>query len=97
MDAETQEEMTASLILNRGVHLAKWLQSIGLGHGDYISINSENSLDFASVPVATFLIGATFAPLNPDYTPGEELFPYHALIKFRMALITIFCKLLLFS
>lgn len=70
--------MTASLILNRGVHLAKWLQSVGLGHGDYISINSENSVDFAPVPVATFLIGGTFAPLNPDYTPGEdELFYYH--------------------
>lgn len=75
--------MTASLILNRGVRLAKWLQSVGLGHGDYISINSENSLDFAPVPVATFLIGATFAPLNPDYTPGKEYSRYLCCIVYN--------------
>lgn len=63
--------MTASLVLNRAVELAKWLQSVGYRPGDYISTNTENSLHFAPIPVATFLIGATFAPLNPDYTPGK--------------------------
>lgn len=72
VDAETGEELTACLLLNRAVCLAKWLRSRNIGVGDAISINSENRLEFCTVPIACFLIGATFAPLNPDYTPGKS-------------------------
>lgn len=34
-------------------------------------MNSENSLDYCIVPIAAWFVGATFAPLNPDYLPGE--------------------------
>lgn len=71
VDADTDENLPASLLLKRSIAFAKWLQSQGLGPGDNISINSENRLEFAIVPVATLLIGATFAPLNPEYTPRE--------------------------
>lgn len=41
-----------------------------------MSVNSENRIEFAITTVANFLVAATFAPLNPDYTPGNipELF-----------------------
>jgi acyl-CoA synthetase (AMP-forming)/AMP-acid ligase II len=44
---------------------------MGIGVGDTVSVNSENRLEFCVVPVAAFFVGAVFAPLNPDYTPGE--------------------------
>ncbi|KAJ8917191.1 hypothetical protein NQ315_012683 [Exocentrus adspersus] len=71
VDGETGEELTARLLLKRAIKLAKWFKSVGVGVGDSVSINSENRLEFCVVPCAAFLIGATFAPLNPDYTPRE--------------------------
>lgn len=71
VDVETGEKLTASLALNRAVALAKWLIQNGVKPGDAISINSENRLEFVIVPLATFLVGAVFAPLNPEYTTGE--------------------------
>lgn len=68
VDGETNEELTATLLLKRAIKLAKWFKNEGITIGDSISINSENRLEFCIVPCATFLIGATFAPLNPDYT-----------------------------
>ncbi|KAG5882798.1 hypothetical protein JTB14_035628 [Gonioctena quinquepunctata] len=71
VDGETGEELPASLLFKKAVRLATWLQKQGICVGDNISINSENRLEFCIVPVATLFSGATFAPLNPDYTPGE--------------------------
>lgn len=71
VDGETGEELSAPLILKRSIKLARWLTSRGIKKGDSISINSENRLEFCLVPVATLFVGATFAPLNPDYTPLE--------------------------
>ncbi|XP_044258006.1 4-coumarate--CoA ligase 1-like [Tribolium madens] len=71
VDAATDEELPANLLLSRSIQVAKWLKSIGVKEGDSISVNSENRLEFAVVTVATFFIGAVFAPLNPEYTPGE--------------------------
>ncbi|XP_008190478.2 uncharacterized protein LOC662698 [Tribolium castaneum] len=71
VDAATDEELPANLLLSRSIQLAKWLRSIGVKEGDSISVNSENRLEFAVVTVATFFVGAVFAPLNPEYTPGE--------------------------
>ncbi|KAJ8970912.1 hypothetical protein NQ314_000962 [Rhamnusium bicolor] len=70
-DAETNEELTSSLLLKRAIKLAKWFKNQGVGVGDCISVNSENRLEFCIIPVATLFVGATFAPLNPDYTPRE--------------------------
>ncbi|XP_018574151.1 luciferin 4-monooxygenase [Anoplophora glabripennis] len=71
VDGETNEELTAGLLLKRAVRLTKWFKNEGITIGDSISINSENRLEFCIVPSATFLVGATFAPLNPDYTARE--------------------------
>lgn len=51
--------------------MAKWFRLQGIKIGDNISINSENRLEFCIVPIAAWFVGATFAPLNPDYLPGE--------------------------
>lgn len=71
VDGETGEELPASLLLKKSTKLAKWLLHQGIKVNDNISINSENRLEFCIVPVATLFSGATFAPLNPDYTPRE--------------------------
>ncbi|XP_072382627.1 luciferin 4-monooxygenase [Diabrotica undecimpunctata] len=71
VDGETGEELPASLLLKRSIRLSKWLTNQGIKVGDNISINSENRLEFCTVPVGTLFSGATFAPLNPDYTPLE--------------------------
>ncbi|XP_023030474.2 luciferin 4-monooxygenase [Leptinotarsa decemlineata] len=71
VDGETGEKLPANLLFKRAVRLAGWLKKQGISIGDNISINSKNRLEFCIVPVATLFAGATFAPLNPDYTPGE--------------------------
>ncbi|CAH2001725.1 unnamed protein product [Acanthoscelides obtectus] len=71
IDGETHEPLTAIKLLKRAIKLAKWYEKEGLGIGDNISINSENRLEFCTVPIAAFFRGITFAPLNPEYTPRE--------------------------
>ncbi|ENN71727.1 hypothetical protein YQE_11649, partial [Dendroctonus ponderosae] len=71
VDSVTNEELSARTILARSIQLAKWLKSQNIGIGDSVSVNSENRGEFAITAVATFLIAATFAPLNPGYTPAE--------------------------
>ncbi|KAL3280308.1 hypothetical protein HHI36_017797 [Cryptolaemus montrouzieri] len=71
IDPLTEEQLTAGGVLRKGIRLAKFLKQHGIGHGDTVSIMSENRIEFCLVPVAAFFIGATFAPLNPDYTPNE--------------------------
>lgn len=71
VDATTNEELPANLLLKRAVKLAKWLESQGIGLQDSVSINSGNRLEFCVPTVASFCVGAIFAPLNPDYTPGK--------------------------
>lgn len=71
IDAETGEEITGNLVLNRSTRLAKWLHEEGVTIGDVVSISCQNCLEFCLIPVAAFFIGATIAPLNPDYTTGN--------------------------
>lgn len=71
VDPWTNEELPANLLLARSIQVAKWLQSQNIGVGDCVSVNSENRIEFAIAAVATLLVAATFAPLNPDYTPTE--------------------------
>ena len=70
VDAETGEQLTGNLALNRSIKLAKWLHEEGVTIGDVVSISSHNCLEFCLVPIAVFFIGATIAPLNCDYTTG---------------------------
>lgn len=72
VDGETGEQLQANLLLKQSVRVAKWLQRQGINVGDSISNNCENRLEFCVVPVATFFVGSTFAPLNPDYVPRKS-------------------------
>lgn len=76
INGETGEKLTGALLLRRSIKLAKWLTHHGIKVGDNISINSENRLEFATVPVGTLFVGATFAPLNPEYTPSKTYIYY---------------------
>lgn len=71
VDGITDEKLTADLILRRSICLASWFREENITVGDSVSVNSENRLEFCLVPVACFFVGATFAPLNPQYTPRE--------------------------
>ncbi|KAK9871402.1 hypothetical protein WA026_011655 [Henosepilachna vigintioctopunctata] len=71
IDAATNQELTGSILLKRAVRLATFFKKYGIGLGDTVAIMSENRLEYCTVPVASFFVGATIAPLNPDYTVGE--------------------------
>jgi len=71
VDADTGEQLSAALALNRAICLAEWMKTQGIKTGDTISVNSENRLEFVIVPYACYIIGAVFAPLNPEYTDRE--------------------------
>lgn len=71
IDAITGEELTGGIILKRAIRVANHFKKYGIGLGDSVSVMSENRLEFVAVPVAAFLVGASFAPLNPEYTPDE--------------------------
>ncbi|KAJ8976963.1 hypothetical protein NQ317_010160 [Molorchus minor] len=58
VDASTGEELPAIILLKRAIKLAKWLKK-----------RRHRHWNSCVIPVATFLAGATFAPLNPDYAP----------------------------
>lgn len=71
VDPFSNEEITGKTLFAKAIQLAKWLKSQNIGIGDRLSVNSENRIEFAITTVANFLVAATFAPLNPDYTPAE--------------------------
>ncbi|XP_019869694.1 uncharacterized protein LOC109598263 [Aethina tumida] len=73
IDATTGEKLLANELLVRAIKLAEWFKMNGIGVGDSVTVSSENRLEFCIVPVAAFFVGATFAPINPDYTPRELL------------------------
>ncbi|KAL1510017.1 hypothetical protein ABEB36_004675 [Hypothenemus hampei] len=71
VDPSIDEELSATALLAKSIQVAKWLKSLGIGLGDRVCVNSENRFEFAITTAATMLVAATFAPLNPDYTPAE--------------------------
>ncbi|XP_044760951.1 bacitracin synthase 3-like [Coccinella septempunctata] len=71
IDAVSGEELKGALLLRRAIRVANYFRTHGIGLGDSVSVMSENRLEFVVIPVAAFLVGASFAPLNPEYTPGE--------------------------
>ncbi|KAK9871403.1 hypothetical protein WA026_011656 [Henosepilachna vigintioctopunctata] len=71
IDAATGEELTGGILLRRAIRVSNFFNENGIGVGSTVSVMSENRLEFCLIPVACFFVGATFAPLNPDYTPEE--------------------------
>lgn len=68
VDAVTGETRTFSDILTRSLSVAKCLHIRGITAGDVVGICSDNNLDFILPVLASYYIGATCAPLNPNYT-----------------------------
>lgn len=55
------------------VRLAECLQYFGIRSGDKVGICAENCFEFAHVLFGTFMVGATFAPMNVTYTERNNL------------------------
>ncbi|MGM5068765.1 class I adenylate-forming enzyme family protein [Rhodococcus qingshengii] len=53
------------------IAVAHWLRSVGVEHGDRISILSRNRTEFPAVFWATLSVGAIFVPFNPWWTTSE--------------------------
>jgi acyl-CoA synthetase (AMP-forming)/AMP-acid ligase II len=68
VDAVTGETRTFSDILTRSLSVAECLHARGVTVGDVVGVCSENNLDFILPVLASYYIGATCAPLNPNYT-----------------------------
>nr|CAI5858418.1 unnamed protein product [Callosobruchus analis] len=71
VDGETGESLTADTLLKRAIRLAKWYKREGISVGDCAAVNSENRLEFYTVPLAGFFEGVIFTGFNPEYTPWE--------------------------
>nr|CAI5858416.1 unnamed protein product [Callosobruchus analis] len=71
VDGETGESLTADTLLKRAIRLAKWFKREGVSVGDCAAVNSENRLEFYTVPLAGFFEGVIFTAFNPEYTPWE--------------------------
>ncbi|VEN46207.1 unnamed protein product [Callosobruchus maculatus] len=71
VDGETGESLTADTLLKRSIRLAKWFQHQGVSVGDCAAVNSENRLEFYTVPLTGFFEGVIFTGFNPEYTPWE--------------------------
>lgn len=62
--------MTVGELHLRSIRLAKRLRSDGVVPGDVIGLCSENRAEFPVVLFASFLVGATVAPINTTYVKG---------------------------
>ncbi|CAH0559648.1 unnamed protein product [Brassicogethes aeneus] len=71
VDANTNKKLRANELLSRAICIAKWFKQNGIGVGDSVTVSCENRLEFCIIPIAAFFVGATFAPINPDYIPRE--------------------------
>ncbi|CAH1972296.1 unnamed protein product [Acanthoscelides obtectus] len=71
VDGVTGESLTADILLKRAIKLAKWFRYQGISVGDCAGVNSENHLEYYTVPLAGFFEGVAFTGFNPDYTPWE--------------------------
>lgn len=66
------KSINSAQLLQRSVRLAECLQAAGVGVGDVIGLSSENRPEFAVPVFASFLLGATLAPLNITYTERKD-------------------------
>ena len=87
IDGITGVEISGHDFISKSIHLAKSIQNtFGIRVGDAISVCSENRIEFAITNLATFIIGATIAPLNHSYS--ESMFA-HFVWKNRYQIQTI--------
>ncbi|CAH1972287.1 unnamed protein product [Acanthoscelides obtectus] len=71
VDGETGETLTADVLLKRTIRLAKWFREQEVTVGNTVAVNSENCLQYYTVPLAGYFEGLAFTGFNPDYTPWE--------------------------
>ncbi|XP_050068385.1 uncharacterized protein LOC126556880 [Anopheles maculipalpis] len=65
-------EITYMELLEQGARVAECLRrEVGIRSGDVIGLVSENRLEFPTVLIGSFLLGATVAPINLTYTERE--------------------------
>ncbi|XP_035896412.1 4-coumarate--CoA ligase 1-like [Anopheles stephensi] len=65
-------ETTYMELLEQGARVAECLRrDVGIRSGDVIGLVSENRLEFPTILVGSFLLGATVAPINLTYSERE--------------------------
>uniref|UniRef100_A0A182T271 Luciferin 4-monooxygenase n=1 Tax=Anopheles maculatus TaxID=74869 RepID=A0A182T271_9DIPT len=65
-------EITYTELLEQGARVAECLRrEVGIRSGDVIGLVSENRLEFPTVLIGSFLLGATVAPINLTYSERE--------------------------
>ncbi|XP_049291818.1 luciferin 4-monooxygenase-like [Anopheles funestus] len=65
-------EATYMELLEQGARVAECLRrEVSIRSGDVIGLVSENRLEFPTVLIGSFLLGATVAPINLTYTERE--------------------------
>lgn len=74
IDGLTGYEVSARELLSKAVHLAQYLQTIGIESGDAITVCSENRIEFCVTIHAILYIGATVAPVNISYTESMWIY-----------------------
>lgn len=67
----TGKEISARVLLNNGIQIAKALTAHGIRRGDVVSIISENRFEFVYALLGTIFLNCTLAPLNHTYSKRE--------------------------
>jgi len=62
-----REQLTYRELNERANQLAHYLQSLGVGREDFVSMYLDRSLEVAVAALAIWKAGAVFVPLDPDY------------------------------
>ncbi|XP_026671441.1 luciferin 4-monooxygenase-like [Ceratina calcarata] len=71
IDTQTGQVYTYRDILEKSIILSNTLKDYGVKLEDRISVTSENHPNYVVALCGALFTGATFAPLNPDYTERE--------------------------
>lgn len=71
VDAVTGKEVRANELLQDIATVSEALQKLGIGEGSVVGFYSENRLEYPVPLIATLVVGASCAPLNPLYTLDE--------------------------
>ena len=64
-------KITYQDIYHKALHVASYLASLGLSHGDKVGIMMPNVLQHPIVTIACMMQGITVVNINPLYTPRE--------------------------
>jgi malonyl-CoA/methylmalonyl-CoA synthetase len=64
-------QLTYGALRDRGARVAGWLRERGVGPGDRVAIQLENSLDLIDAHLGCMALGAVRVPLNAHYRAAE--------------------------